>query len=279
MRTNTKRTLRCATAVAAFGSLPDSSLAFVAPPLPSSAVPAYMQPLPRPLVHNTMQPMLYPHTSLVPNYQSRLYFSRKEEDNDWKTFKKAGGNLIKRGAEKIKSLNPFGKSEEEKRAAIIQKERKDEIKGGINAMLKDMPLPVRMMGRMVSPLLAKAADQMAEQSRQAQEMLVDARDRITNDPILAEQLGKPIQVGQPFAQSSSSTVINGQSSARVNAQFQVAGPYGNGIATMESRNNQISSLTVNVNGRNISVGSARGVKSSGSSKNGNIIEAEIIEKK
>lgn len=51
---------------------------------------------------------------------------------------------------------------------------------------------------------------------------------------------------------------------------------------MESMNNQISSLTVNVNGRNISVGSARGVKgksTSGPSKNDNIIEAEIIEKK
>ena len=62
----------------------------------------------------------------------------------------------------------------------------------------------------------------------------------------------------------------------------MAGPYGNGIATMESMNNQISSLTVNVNGRNISVGSARGVKgksTSGPSKNDNIIEAEIIEKK
>ena len=215
MRTNNKRTLRCATAVAAFGSLPNSCWAFVAPPLPSSAVPAYI------MVHNTaMQPMLYPHTSLVPNYQSRLYFSRKEEDGDWKTFKKAGGNLLKRGAEKMKSSIPFGKSQEEKRAAIIKKERKDEIKGSINSMLKDMPLPVRMMGRMVSPLLAKAADQMVEQSRQAQDMLEDAQRRITNDPILAEQLGKPIQIGQPFSQSSSSTVINGQSSARVNAQFQ-----------------------------------------------------------
>jgi len=190
---------------------------------------------------------------------------------------------VKKGASKLKSLIPFTKTEEEKRADIVKKETKQ----GINTMLKDAPLPIRMMGRMVAPLLARAAGEMAEQSKQAQDMLEEARMRLVNDPVLAETLGEPLQVGQPFSQSSSTMVINGKRSARVQASFQVAGTKGTvGIATMEANNGEIRSLTVNVNGRNISVGSRRGgnvfgtssVKSSVKNDN-NIIEAEIIEKK
>lgn len=263
---------------AAFSSLSGSSWAFVAP-----SVPTTVSSFPRPIALNSdvsKHPIL--SQSLPKQHQNRLYFSQKDE-SDWDTFKRAGGNLLKKGADKIKSIIPFGKSDEEKRAAIIKKERKEEISGGINSMLKDMPFPVRMMGKMVSPLLARAADEIAEQAAQAQDMLEDARVRIMNDPILIETLGDPIQVGQPFSQSSSTTVINGKSSAMVRASFQVGGSRGTGVATMESSNNQITSLTVNVNGRNISVGTSRGGniygKSSSSSKNDNIIEAEIIEKK
>eukprot|EP01083_Nonionella_stella_P250863 866197_1 len=138
------------------------------------------------------------------------------------------------------------------------------------------------MGRMVSPLLARAATEIAEQSAQAQDMLQEAQIRLMNDPILAENLGEPLQVSQPFSQSSSTIVINGQSEATVKASFQVAGPRGNGIATMESNNGEICSLSVNVNGRNISIGSGKGRNFHGKSSrksDDNIIEAEIIEKK
>lgn len=219
--------------------------------------------------------------------QSRLFLSQKknDSDSDWETFKRAGANLIAKGAEKIKSLIPFnlGKSEDEKRADIIKKERKEEITGGINTLLKDLPLPMRMLGRMASPLLARAANEIAEQSQQAQDVLEEARIRLVNDPYVAEALGEPLQVGQPFSQSSSTVVINGQRSATVRASFPVAGTRGSGIATMESSNGDIRSLTVNVNGRNLSVGSGRGVggvyTKSTTTKDDNIIEAEIIEKK
>jgi len=220
---------------------------------------------------------------------TRLFFSSRNnnnnnEDADWKTLKKAGGNILKKAGSKIKSILPFGsKSEEEK----LAKQRKDEIKGGINTMLKDMPLPVRLMGRMVAPLLSKAADQIAEQSRQAADMMEEARVRIVNDPAVTSKLGEPVQVGQPLSQSSSTMVINGKSSARISASFQVGGPYGTGVATMESADGEIVNLVVNVNGMNINVGSGGWNKfgsssspsSSSSSKKGDIIEAEIIEKK
>lgn len=220
---------------------------------------------------------------------TRLFFSSRNnnnnEDDDWKTLKKAGGNILKKAGSKIKGILPFGSKTEEE---ILAKQRKDEIKGGINTMLKDMPLPVRLMGRMVAPLLSKAADQIAEQSRQAADMMEEARVRIVNDPAVTSKLGEPVQVGQPFSQSSSTMVINGKSSARIDASFQVGGPYGTGVATMESADGEIVNLVVNVNGRNINVGSGGWNKfgsssspssSSSSSKKGDIIEAEIIEKK
>lgn len=215
--------------------------------------------------------------------QSRLLFSQKKDSNDWEMFKSAGKNLARKGLNKVKSLLGLSEDEQQQRSAdMIKKERKDEIQGGINSMLKELPLPIRMLGRMISPLLARAADEIAEQSRQAQDMLDEARVRLANDPTVIEILGEPIQVGPPFSQSSSTMSINGKSTSKIMASFPVAGHRGNGIATMESSDGEIRSLSVNVNGRNISVGNRRGVmggKSSTTKDDGNIIEAEIIEKK
>ena len=284
-RTQARR-LICA---AAFGSLSgSSSWAFVA--LPPARHPVVPPPLavsggrPRSKLHNT--PLLQFRQQFRP-----LSSSKKDDDSDWEAFKKAGGNLVKRGADKVRSYLPFlNKSKDEKqRADIIKKERRGEITGGINEVLKDMPLLVRILGRMVSPLLANAAEQMAEQSRQAADVLEEARMRLVNDPVVIERLGEPVQAGQPFSQSSSTISINGVTTATVRASFPVAGPRGDGIATLESSNGEIRSLTVNVNGSNISVGSRRmgggggsafvGKSSSSKKTDGNIIEAEIIEKK
>lgn len=280
---------------AAFGTLSSSTCwAFVQPrrsTLPASS--AAVVPSSVPVSSSNYDLDFNSNINYFPNrpahqqQSTRLFFSMRNnnnnEDDDWKTLKKAGGNILKKAGSKIKSIIPFGsKTEEEK----LAKQRKAEIKGGINTMLKDMPLPVRLMGRMVAPLLSKAADQIAEQSRQAADMMEEARARIVNDPVVTSKLGEPVQVGQPFSQSSSTIVINGKSSARIKISFQVGGPYGNGVATMESADGEIVNLVVNVNGMNINVGSG-GYKfgsssltsSSSSSKKGDIIEAEIIEKK
>jgi len=252
---------------AAFGSLSKPTMGFL---VPSSVNVPFVERSNVITISSRHQP------------QKRLFFSQNNQDDDWSTFKKSGSNLIKKGVDKIMSKVPFGKSEEERRAELVQKQRKEEITGGINSMLKDMPLPVRMMGRMVSPLLARAADEIAEQSRQAQDLLDEAQFRLVNDPVIAENLGQPVQVGMPFSQSSSTMSINGRTTARVQASFEVAGPYNSGIATMTSDNGEITTLTVNVNGRNISVGSRNWDNSYGnqnSRRDGDVIEAEIVDKK
>lgn len=293
-RTNTSSSTKriiCATATtaaAALGTLSattSSCWAFVASPPPYSTSVIHNSPilLPARIIRRTQ------HYDDQHHQQSRLFFSQKgggdDDNSDWETFKRAGANLLAKGAEKVKSLLPFGttssKSGEEKRADIIKKERKEEITGGINTLLKDLPLPIRMMGRMVTPLLARAAEEIAEQSQQAQDVFEEARIRLVNDPIIAESLGEPIQVGQPFSQSSSTVVINGQRSATVRASFPVVGTRGrSGIATLESNNGDIRSLTVNVNGRTFSVGGMyNSRKTTTKTRDDNIIEAEIIEKK
>jgi len=148
-------------------------------------------------------------------------------------------------------------------------------------MLKDLPLPFRMAGRMMAPLLSNMAKEMAEQTRQVDDLLEEAQRRIANDSSLVQQLGEPLQVSKPFSQSSSTMVVNGKSSTKIQANFQVVGPYGSGVATMVGSERGIGSLSVNVNGRNLSVGLGGSVygRSSDGKKVDNIIEAEIIEKK
>ena len=253
------RRILCA---AAFSTLSGSSWGFLAPPLIPAAPPSTR--------HEAVLPPRRPAPCA-----RRLSSRRDDNDDDWGTLKNAGGNLIKKGVGKIKSLLPFGQKTEEER-------RQEEIKGSISKMTKDLPLPFRMMGSLVAPLLSSAASQMAEQSRQAEEMLEEARWRLERDRALTDTLGAPLRVGPPFAQSSSTTVINGQSSASLRAQFQVTGTRQSGIATLESNNGEICSLSVNVNGRNIAVDS-RGTKNVYGDWSGNrrddFIEAEIIEKK
>jgi hypothetical protein len=220
---------------------------------------------------------LHIHPIQQQNQQTRLFFSKNNEDDDWSNLKRSAGNLVKKGAEKLKSILPFGKTEEEKQAAIIKKEQKE----ALNSLFKDMPFPIRMAGKMIAPLLSKVGEEFAEQSRAAQGVLDEARVRLVNDDALRQKLGEPLQVGSPFSQSSSSMSINGKSTTKVQASFQVIGPYGSGVATMDSSNGEINSLVVNVNGVDMSIGaSSRNMfGSSSSEKNADIIEAEIIEKK
>ena len=263
---------------AAFGTMSGSSWssAFVVAPSQNNM----NHPLKQKIVANP----LYLRQSQTTS--TRLLFSQKrDDDNEWGTIKSASKNLLRKAVNKVKSL--LGQSDDEQRAEMVKKERKDEIKGGINAMLKDMPLPIRMLGRMVTPLLARAADEIAEQSRQVQDMLDEARVRLANDPTVVENLGEPIQVGSPFSQSSSTMSINGKSTSKVVASFPVAGPRGNGVATMEASDGELRSLSANINGRNIVVGSSpsspsmygSSSKSTKTKSGGDIIEAEIIEKK
>jgi hypothetical protein len=219
-------------------------------------------------------------------HQTRLFSSNKDNDG-------GGGGLLSKVKGVAKSVLPtkWFQSEKEKKLAIQRKRTQDELKGGLKEMLKGAPLPIRMIGGMIAPLVSTVmsglAESMAEQQATIESVMKDAKSYLAADPAVAQRLGEPIQVGAPFSQSSSSTSINGESSTRVDLAFPVTGPLGSGIARLSASDDKIKELQVEANGRVVSVdllskGRRRstfpGSSSSSSSSADNIIEAEIIEK-
>lgn len=173
------------------------------------------------------------------NNQTRLYGTEKS------FFEKVG--------DKVKSILPFGKKE-----ALTKKEQaKQDVSSSIDTVLKDAPLGVRMMGKLIKPLVSNMAGSIAqameEQSRQMSDVLGDARRLIVQDSRATDYLGEPIEVGSPFSQSSSTVSVNGKTRSSVQASFEVRGRRGSGVATMTATDGQIDQLSLNVNGRNISI--------------------------
>jgi hypothetical protein len=151
---------------------------------------------------------------------------------------------------------------------------------GFNSIFSDMFTPFRQMFR------------SASQSLQSSDMLKEARLRIVEDEVIRSKLGEPLEVSPPFSQSSSMSSVtttyngnnngqtsNNKASTKVRARFQVGGPYGTGVATMDSVDGMIRSLVVDVNGVTVRIGPRQ--KKNGSGRNGNrrknVVEAEILD--
>lgn len=195
--------------------------------------------------------------------------------------------MIKSAAKSVLPASWF-QSEEEKKAAIERKKVQEEISGGLDQMLKDAPLPIRMFGKMVGPLMSNMmsglAETMAEQQQSVDAIMKQARGYIENDPQVKGALGEPVSVSAPFSQSSSSSSINGRTSTRVRLAFQVSGTIGTGIAQLEADETGIRSIEVQTNmqrsiGVNLSSGRGNKFTSGTSWDDGDIIEAEIVDKK
>lgn len=219
--------------------------------------------------------------------KTRLYSSFRGGNDEDEGF-------LSKMAKKAKSVLPFLKSEKETKAAIERKQVKSEVKGSIDTMLKDAPLGIRMMGKMIAPIIGSVASNLAEaaaeQGRQMEDLLNEAQTLIMLDDQAVQLLGEPIQVGSPFSQSSSTMSINGKTTKNIQASFQVGGSYGSGIATMVANEAGISNLTLQAGGRtfrvniNTSGRSTYSGQSANLGKNTNfgkddIIDAEFVEKK
>lgn len=215
-------------------------------------------------------------------YITRLYSSSDKDEGFLSRIGKAAKNLLPK--------NLFG-NEEEKNKLARKKEYRDEVSGGLEAMLKDAPLGVRMMGKLITPLVSSLAsnlaDAMAEQQRTTEGIMDDARAYLKGDPSVSALLGEAIQLGAPFSQSTSSSSINGQTQTRVELAMPVQGSRGSGTVRLLATQDGIAQLQLDASGRRLDVkltrrGSASSSfgRSSPSRINGddNIIEAEVIEK-
>lgn len=231
---------------------------------------------------------------------TRLFFSqRNNNDNNNKEEEKS---IFQKATDSIKNLVPSFLKPKSSQIITQKQKAKDQLSSSIDTMLKDAPLGIRMMGKMISPIVSSVAGSLAEvmeeQSRQMSDILDDAKMYIVSDKVAIQELGEPIEVGMPFSQSSSTTSINGQSRSSINASFEVRGSRGSGVASIEASNGTIDQLVLNVNGRRVYVDvrgkpsrtvvdvgtSSSSKRSSGLGKNrvikdDDIIDAEFVEKK
>jgi hypothetical protein len=237
-------------------------------------------------------PLFHPRTTAT-----RLYFSspiRRRNDDDDKSGGGGGGGFLDKVGKAVKSVLPkkwFG-SEEEK-AAIERKRRvKDEVQGSVDEMLRGAPLGVRMMGKVISPLMGSVASTLAEgvaeQQRATRDVLDDARRLVLSDVAVADALGTPVRIGEPFSRSSSTTTVNGETQSRIELAMNVAGTKRFGVARVSATEGGIDRLLVESGGKVINVklssssssyrGSSYGRSTGGSRGDDNIIEAEIVDK-
>jgi hypothetical protein len=193
-------------------------------------------------------------------------------------------NAAKSAAKSILPSSWF-QSEKEKQAAMERKRVQKEVSGGIKEVLKDAPLPIRMMCSMFGPLVSSAmstmAESLAEQQSVAEDYLSQARQFLQSDESVARLLGDSIQVGTPFSQSSSSSSINGRTSTRIELGFPVQGSRMSGTAQLSATEKGIQRIILQAQGRQIDVNlsSTPYDKLKGSRRGSDdIIEAEIIEK-
>ncbi len=206
-------------------------------------------------------------------------------------------SFFEKVGDSVRSILPFGGG---KKGELTKKEQaKQDVSSSIDTVLKDAPLGVRMMGKLIKPLVSSMAGNIAqameEQSRQMSDLLGDARGLIVQDNRALDNLGEPIEMGSPFSQSSSTMSVNGKTRSSIQASFEVRGSRGSGVATMSATDGQIDQLSLNVNGRNLSIStsptssswSSASVASEGKSSRGigknsrmndDIIDAEFVDK-
>jgi hypothetical protein len=221
-------------------------------------------------------------TSTPTTTTTRLFSSGKNNNKEEGILKKVAKTFLPKS---------WFQTDQEKKAELARQQVKDNVKGGIQEMFKDAPLPVRIMGSMISPLLSRVAsdlsESMAEQQRSVESVIDDARAFIIGDDVALQALGEPIQVGTPFSQSSSTTSINGQKTTNIAIAFPVQGSRSSGVAQAQANQNGIVQLVLQVDGRQVHVslnkrGSHVGknhiLRKSYEGDDDNIIEAEIIEK-
>lgn len=231
-------------------------------------------------------------------YHSSPLSNRNDNDDENQGFLAKAKNVAK----KFLPAKWF-RSDEEKRADAERERVKTAVKSEIQQVFKDAPLPLRVLGGMIGPLLGGMLSNLAETAA-SQEELVEAAFRqavacVSADAAVAEALsgGGPVTVGRPFAQASSSSSINGETTTRVELSFPVAGSRTQGVGRLVATSKgggggggggitsppALQLLEVQVNGRVIPVSTMtpsknRAKYASSKNRDDNIIEAEIIEK-
>jgi hypothetical protein len=241
----------------------------------------------------------------------RLYHSKRTDDSSSEQQQSAVRGLLSKAKNVAQKFLPkkWFQSEEERRRAAELQQVQDQVSGGLRELFKDAPLPLRVLGRAIAPLLSNLLSAAAETAA-AQQTTVDAVRQQTlaclnADPAVARALGggTAVTLGPPVSQASSSSSINGQTRVRVELVMPVTAVGGSSVdnvvlqspgvvrvvATGDGQSDpSLQLLEVQVQGRVISVSTTPGPQSTSSrfaassrsdGQGDDIIEAEIVEKK
>ena len=225
--------------------------------------------------------------------------NEEDEEEDDKKGRFGFRRAVKRVARKVLPTKWF-RSKKEKLEIERKKEVKSKIQGELNDLLKGAPLPIRTFVKYaVAPMLGKLASKVAEgveaQRKTMEKIVDDTRSYLLNDDEITNLLGVPLQLGTPFAQSSSSASINGRRQTRIEFSLEVSGPKNNGVVRVIATGEGIGQLLVESTGKiyNIDISSKGGgrkkkkkkvgrgsssPKSNWNNDKGQIIDAEIVDK-
>mmetsp|Transcript_61918 Transcript_61918/g.102905 ORF Transcript_61918/g.102905 Transcript_61918/m.102905 type:complete len:209 (+) Transcript_61918:34-660(+) len=163
----------------------------------------------------------------------------------------------------------FGKNQE--------KSGGSELVSGVDALLRDAPLPVKVLGGLMKPLIKGMGDMIAESAGDAEALLDVSIRELRLSPQVTAELGRNLQSGGVFSTGSSSSNINGRTQKRIQLGFAVIGSGGQrGMASVVGTANdgsavRIQQLQLQVNGRTIDVSS----QGTGGTRDG-VIDVEAV---
>ena len=155
---------------------------------------------------------------------------------------------------------------------------------GIDDVLRDAPLPVKLMGGLMKPVIGAVSDMLADSQQDADELLAIAERALRSDPAVQDLIGTNAEIGDVF--SSSSSNMNGAKSMQL--QCQCTGSAGSGVVAVQGQSGadggfKLTLLQLQANGRTISVESlASGGGSSPGSPGGystgtDVIDVEVLD--
>uniref|UniRef100_A0A6T8BWP4 Plastid lipid-associated protein/fibrillin conserved domain-containing protein n=1 Tax=Prymnesium polylepis TaxID=72548 RepID=A0A6T8BWP4_9EUKA len=114
-------------------------------------------------------------------------------------------------------LDLFGKKPKKEEGALAT---------GLDALVKDAPLPVKLAVGLMKPLVGALESTMRESAADADDLLEEAGRRLRLDTRLGGA-----QLGRVFSTSSSSSSINGVTQKRINLQCELVGASGSLMGT------------------------------------------------
>ncbi|GMI43793.1 hypothetical protein TrCOL_g4574 [Triparma columacea] len=114
--------------------------------------------------------------------------------------------------------------------------REEKVRETIDKATAGAPPIVKLLGKLVTPLINKVATSAAKMQADVEETLAKARLLMLNNKELEAILGQPLTTSMPMTTGVHSVNINGKAVAQVTMQFQVMGNSNRvGTATMVTK--------------------------------------------